>query len=113
MYNSSMSFKITTHLQDILEDSQKNPVIIFKYSNSCKSSEDLKKNFEKIFSKNKLQNQVYLITVQIQINLSNKIEEYFNIKHESPQIIVLEDKKVVFFRNHKSITVQDLLKYSL
>ncbi len=108
-----MGFITTTHLQDILENSEKNPVIIFKYSDSCQSSEDLKQDFENIFSENKLKNQVYQVTVQIQKNLSQKIEEYFKIKHESPQIIVLKNKKVLRHVNHRAIRIEDLLQFTL
>ncbi|TSC70923.1 MAG: hypothetical protein CEO12_48 [Parcubacteria group bacterium Gr01-1014_46] len=100
-------FKITTHLSEILEESEKNPVIIFKYSNQCESSDTLKTELEKNITNKKLKNSIYLLTVQEKPILSKKIAEFFNIKHESPQIIIISRGLVTYSASHFDIKIND------
>lgn len=102
-------FLETSHLSEILEYSKIEPVLVFKYSNSCASSEKLKKDLEE--SNNKL--SIYLLTVQTQKVLSKKIEEYTGIKHESPQIVIFKNCEAVFSASHEEINVNDLLGFKL
>ena len=109
-YNLQMNhFKETTHLSEIIEQSDQNPVIIFKYSNNCNSSSRLYKKLEKMKDDGALNFPIYLVTVQVQSVLSKKIEEHFEIKHQSPQIIILNKRKVVYNANHNSIKTEDFI----
>jgi len=99
-------FRETTYLTDIIEESHNNPVIIFKYSNDCNSSSVLKKELE---SKG-IKSPIYLVTVQIHKALSQKIEEAFKIKHESPQIIILDKNKVTYTAHHENIKINDIIR---
>ena len=94
---------VTTHLSEILENSEKQPVVIFKYSNQCDSSARLKKYFEKKIKNKEIKYPIYLVTVQIERNLSSKIEDWFKIKHESPQIIIINNGKVTHTSDHIDI----------
>lgn len=104
-----MIFRTPTHLSEIVEHSKKEPVIIFKYSNSCITSERLKNILEKYVEEKKLTKPIFLVTVQIQKQLSKNIEDYFSIKHESPQVILLNKRKVVYHNSHNNISIPDLL----
>jgi bacillithiol system protein YtxJ len=97
------NFLETTHLSEIIELSNTTPVIIFKYSNSCGSSSRLKNDFQNRIESKSLKVPVFLVTVQTMKSLSQKIEEYFNIKHESPQVIILNRGKVTYKENHIAI----------
>jgi bacillithiol system protein YtxJ len=107
LYNAFMSvFKFTSHLSEILEMSEKQTVIIFKYSNSCLSSSKLSKTFEDYFGQNKGNCPVYRVTVQTEPVLSRKISDWFRIKHESPQVIAILKGKVVYTDHHNSISLE-------
>ncbi len=103
-------FLETTHLSEILEKSEKNPVIIFKYSRECNSSTRLSLELEKIMDQKKLTLPIYRVTVQTQRVLSNRIEEWFQIKHESPQIIVVKNGRVLYTAHHSGIKLEDFAK---
>ncbi len=100
-----MKFKETTHLTLIIEKSNIKPTIIFKYSNNCGSSDRLKKEIES----KKLKQEIYLVTVQNQPVLSKNISEWFNIKHETPQIIVLDHGKVIYSADHNQIDLSKII----
>ncbi len=101
-------FRITTHLSEILEESEKHPVIIFKYSNECGSSTRLREKIEKMIKEKSFTSPIYLVTVQTHRVLSNKIAEWFDIKHESPQIFVVNNGKVTYTAHHNSIDTKML-----
>lgn len=101
-------FLKTTHLSEILETSEKSKVIIFKYSNNCKSSSDLEQEFSKLLPQ-KHDLKIFQVTVQIEKELSRKIEEWFQIRHETPQIIVIERGKVLHESHHHTINLRDII----
>lgn len=102
-------FRETSHLSELLEASDKSPIIIFKFSSECSSSSRLKAEFEKNKEQEKLREPIYLVTIQKQKALSAKIEEYFGIKHESPQIIILKDRKVQYAASHLNIKLENFV----
>ena len=93
-------FRETTHLSEIIEESNIEPVIIFKYSNICNSSERLHNEFRQKIKEKKINNPIYLVTVQTEPVLSEKIAEMFGVKHESPQILILNKGKLTYTAHH-------------
>ena len=108
-------FHKTTHLSEILEESERQPVIIFKYSSQCKSSARLADKLKRemlntrCLTFGKPEPIIYQITVQTEPVLSEKIAEWFLIKHETPQIIVVDKGKVTYTAHHNEIDLIDLL----
>lgn len=102
-------FKKTTHLSEILESSQSNRVIIFKYSDDCGTSSKLADEIENIIKQKEISPIIYMVTVQTEPVLSRKIEEWFNIKHETPQIIQIERGEVIYTDHHKNIDLNKFL----
>ncbi len=103
----STHFQKTAFLSEILEKSAENPVIIFKFSSDCNSSARLADEIEKAIKDKKIENPVYKVTVQTEPALSKKIESHFSIKHETPQILVVDNGKVTYTNHHDRIYVRD------
>lgn len=102
-------FEKTTHLSAIMEKSEVEPVIIFKYSSKCYSSDELKVKLEKAKETGQIKSLIFLVVVQDSPILSRKIEEVFKIKHESPQILVLSNNQVTYNASHDKIVIDRLL----
>ncbi len=100
-------FEKTTHLSEILEKSEQNPVIIFKHSSKCYQSDVIKEMLERAKNENKIEAIIFLVVVQDSPVLSKKIAEVFGIKHESPQIIILKNKKTTYFESHDKIMIEE------
>jgi bacillithiol system protein YtxJ len=79
------------------------PVIIFIHSNTCVISDDVEKTMAQAVNDKTIPYNIYIVTVQTHPNLSKKIEEHFEIKHESPQIIILNSGKVTYTAHHRDI----------
>lgn len=101
-------FEKTTHLSEILEKSEQNPVIIFKHSSKCYQSDVVKDALEKAKNENKITAIIFLVVVQDSPVLSQKIAEVFGIKHESPQVIIVQNKKATYFEKHDKIMIEKL-----
>lgn len=99
-------FLVPESLSEIVEESSAHPVIIFKYSNECGTSDMLKDELEKM--NGKISAPIFLVTVQKQPALSEKIERLFEVKHESPQIFVLDKGKVIYTAHHGNIDIKKL-----
>ena len=103
-----------TTAQDVLtiiENSVEKPQIIFKDSVTCGISAYAK---ERLVSGNDLLiakadfNYLDLLSYR---SVSNFIADELNVIHQSPQIIVLKNKEVVYRVSHHSIQPEEIAKY--
>lgn len=101
-------FHKTTHLSEILEKSESDKVIIFIHSSKCYQSDKVKEHIEGAVLANKIKNLVFLVVVQDHPVLSKKIEDNFGVKHESPQLLVVQNGKVLQTLNHDEIKLKDI-----
>ena len=89
-------------LEELFEKSKETPVVIFKHSLTCPISTDASTQMSIV------DGDVNLVIVQVSRNVSNEIEKRTNIRHESPQLIVLKDGKPVYHASHYQITADNL-----
>ena len=89
-------------LNEIAINSSKKTQVIFKHSTRCGVSRGVIKQFEK-------QNEdiedidFYFLDLITFRNISNAIAQNFKVIHQSPQLIVIKNKKVVAHTSHHSI----------
>lgn len=98
-------------LDAILSASEQKTQIIFKDSTTCGIS---------AYAKERLENGNNLITETADFNyldlltyraVSNYIAKELNVIHQSPQIIVLKERKVIFRDSHHSIEPAKIKMY--
>lgn len=106
-----IAIKSETDLAAIMERSMEKPQIIFKDSTTCGISahakERLMDNYTLIEGKADF-NYLDLLSFRA---ASNYIAQTLGVTHQSPQIIVLKDKKVVFTTSHHAISAASIAKY--
>jgi bacillithiol system protein YtxJ len=84
--------------QELLDRSDSEPVFIFKHSTRCGISSVILNKFEKqMREKNR---SYYFLNILANRELSNWIADELNIRHESPQLIVLKGAKVIAYDSH-------------
>jgi bacillithiol system protein YtxJ len=93
--------------EQLLEQSRKEPVLIFKHSTRCPVSDAALDEF------NSFINQVDevacgLVLVIENRDVSNAIAEKLQVRHQSPQVIVVESGQSVWNASHWSITADAL-----
>lgn len=98
-------------LDDILEESREKPIVIFKHSTRCGISRMVLGNFEREYDLGKDKEvKLYFLDLLASRNVSNEVASRFNVRHESPQMIILKDGKVVHHASHHSIDMKDVKK---
>jgi len=90
-------------IDELLNLSNQETVLLFKHSTRCGISNMVLKRFENKLNKNEEELNYYLLDLLRYRNLSNLIAEKFKIPHQSPQLIVIKDKKVVNHDSHYGI----------
>lgn len=94
-----------SQLDDIKQQSFKSPIAIFKHSTSCGISRMVKRNFEAdIKNKSQVESSIYYLDLLAHRNISNEIAERFGIRHESPQLVIIENGNVKHHASHNSIS---------
>ena len=77
-------------------------VFLYKHSKTCGISKSVERSVVD-FAHQHPNIPIYQVTIQDNRQLSQTIEQIYNITHESPQMIVLEDNKPVDHTSHFSI----------
>lgn len=86
-------------------------IVIFKHSTRCPVSSMAKKNLE--IEKNLIPEkaQFYFLDLIAHRDVSNKIAEIWNVRHESPQILVVKGAQCIYNSSHSDIEMQEIIKY--
>jgi bacillithiol system protein YtxJ len=89
-------------LEELFEESNKKPVVLFKHSVTCPISSGV------YYEVSEVESDVNLVIVQKARDISNEIALKTGIRHESPQAIVLKNGKPIYHASHYDITAQDV-----
>ncbi len=111
--SSKMNWNALTNLQQleaIVEESSKNPVLIFKHSTRCSISRFVLKQFEKEFD---LEEKIkpYFLDLLEHRDVSNEIALTFGVQHQSPQILLIKNGVAVYDTSHDDIQALVLKRF--
>ena len=91
-------------LDQIRENSQKSPVMIFKHSSRCSTSSMVISRLERNWKMEEMQNiETYFLDLISYRQISSAIAEQFKIEHESPQVLIIRDGKAIYNGSHFQI----------
>ncbi|MCZ2260057.1 bacillithiol system redox-active protein YtxJ [Sporosarcina sp. G11-34] len=85
--------------RELLEKSNEQPFLLFKFSMTCVSSLSAKKELQSL----ETELPIYMVVVQMDRPVSNVIETDLGVKHESPQLLILKDGKGIWQATHYKI----------
>src|SRR5690625_3376442 len=104
----SMEWREITEIEEwdeIFEKSTEKDQVILKHSTTCPVSFNALDEYNDYLSENPNKEIDYtLVKVRESRPVSNKIEEDLNVKHESPQMIYIVDKKSYWNTSHWAVT---------
>lgn len=103
------NIKSEEDLKKAIESSYQHKIAIFKHSTSCFISKTVLRNFEKEIENSDQKVNVYFLDLLAHRPISNKIAEDFGIRHESPQLIVIENGKPVNSASHQDISLSQIV----
>ena len=93
-------------LEEIAEESVETSVIIFKHSTRCSISRMALKNFEREYNIQEDSAKPYFLDLLEHRDISNAIASQFNVEHQSPQLLLIKDGKVVYHTSHSDIDAE-------
>lgn len=101
-----------SQLIKLISNSSNKPSLIFKHSTRCGISRMALKSFEKEYSIDQSEVDIYFLDLLNYRDLSNEIADRLKIQHQSPQVLVLKNETVVYSDSHYSInanTIKEIL----
>ncbi len=93
-------------LSTIVNDSKTRPQLIFKHSTRCGISTMAKSRLEREWNLDQL--DPWYLDLLNHRPISNMIESQFNVRHESPQVILFNNGEVVYHASHSEISVDEI-----
>lgn len=97
-------------LDGLLLQSEEKPVLIFKHSTRCSISRFALSDFEYDW-KTDWNCDCYFLDLLAHRDISNAIAELFNVVHQSPQVIFIKNREVVYHASHQSISAEKISLY--
>lgn len=94
---------------DQLVVSEDRTVLYFKHSRRCATSIMALRQFENNWD-NSEDCEIYFLDLLKHRDISNEIERISGVKHESPQVIVMREKKVIYHASHSDIDTRSISK---
>lgn len=98
-------------LEEILKGSYDRPAVVLKHSTSCGISRMVLRQFEMNYNIDPEKVDLYFLDLLRYREISNKIASKFNVPHESPQLIILRDGRVVYDDSHGAISVESIKQF--
>ncbi|MES2627536.1 MAG: bacillithiol system redox-active protein YtxJ, partial [Bacteroidota bacterium] len=95
-------------LTSLIADNQQSgsPIAIFKHSTRCSISATVKSRLERKWPFSD-EFPIYLLDLLEHRDISDRIAGELSIQHESPQLIVLNQGKVMYHASHLDISAED------
>lgn len=96
-------------LEQLKEKSYEQPIIIFKHSTRCPISHMALSWFERSWEDAEAGSAEPWFLDLIQYRpVSTKVAELFDVRHESPQLLLIENGRCTYHRSHSNISFKDL-----
>jgi bacillithiol system protein YtxJ len=91
-------------LADIQKQSRDNFVIIFKHSTTCSISRTALDRFQRNWNAAEMkQVRLYFLDLLSYRDVSNQVARFFDVEHQSPQLIVIRNGQSIYDRSHFDI----------
>lgn len=91
---------------EILNASYQKPQLVYKHSTRCSISSVVKGRLERAAEPEGIDFH-YLDLIAFR-SISNQIESDLDVKHESPQVLLIRGGKCIFNESHTAITMDDI-----
>ena len=99
-------------LLEIKQASQEQPVMIFKHSTSCSTSAMVLDRLERKWRGDEIGDlSIYFLDLLRYRRISDQISIDFDLRHESPQLLIIEGGLVTYHESHFGIDYHGLLAY--
>ena len=95
-------------LEDAIAASEERLVLLFKHSVTCGTSAQAYDELVDHLRTGQHTTQYVLLTVQTHRALSDAVATHFNVRHETPQTLLIHKGQVVWDASHFSVTAETI-----
>ena len=96
-------------IAQIKEESKSQPVLIFKHSTRCSVSSIALNRLERNWKTQEVTAvKTYYLDLLSYRNISRQVAEFFNVEHESPQVLIVQHGNPVYVRSHLDIGFDEI-----
>ena len=97
-----------SQLEEIVQQSFNQPIVIFKHSTRCSISTMAKGRLERVSTP---ENVTFFFLDLIRFrSISNRISEMFQVYHESPQVLLIRNGECVYDESHNGIDMNEIIE---
>ena len=108
-----VELKTVEQLGQIREESKKHPVLIFKHSRRCSISKAALDRLERNWKEDETAHlKPYFLDLVTFRKTSDLIATQFDVEHESPQVLIIENGQSIYNQSHFNIDYGNILKAS-
>lgn len=98
-------------IENLKDVSLSHPVLIFKHSTTCSISRTALDRLERNWKDEDIQSiKPFFLDLLSHRDVSTAIAAAFNVVHESPQILLVKNGKVIYHNSHFGIDYKSILK---
>jgi|SRR6185312_16911281 len=108
-----LQLKDESQLSEIIEESKKEPILIFKHSTRCSISAMVKSRLENTWKEGETEVKPYYLDLLSYRPISQKIQEIFHVEHESPQALLISNGACVYHTSHTAINFADIKSHAM
>jgi len=95
----------TEQIKDLIEESRRKPVVIFKHSIRCGTSAMVKWQLEKQWDFQPDELDFYYLDLIRHRTVSDAVAYSFDVVHQSPQVIIVHKGKAIYHTSHHMISL--------
>jgi bacillithiol system protein YtxJ len=96
-------------IDEILKESKEKPILIFKYSSRCSLSRMALDRLERNWVESEMTRiKPYFLDLISYREISDEIADKFEVEHESPQVLIIENERSVYDQSHLGIEYQKI-----
>lgn len=93
-------------LDDLLAKSWERPAVIFKHSETCGLSAMAEEEVAGWLNAAHSAADVYVVEVRRSRAVARGLADRLNVRHESPQVLLVRDGRVCWHRSHAAVTAR-------
>lgn len=96
-------------LNDIVNESAVNSILIFKHSTRCNISRAALDRLERNWKDAEVPNvKPYFLDLLSYRDISNTLAEQFQVEHQSPQVLIIRHGKAIYDNSHYGIDFREI-----
>jgi bacillithiol system protein YtxJ len=100
-------------LKQIIQESKTQRVLIYKHSTRCSISSMALARLERAWNEQDMRKiKPYYLDLIAFRNLSSEIAQRYQVEHESPQVLVIENNACIYTESHNGIRYDELKAYA-